>query len=222
MFDVTLPLSELPIMGYNENTDYFQQHRDQWEQEVLAKLHELGYPVELWPSGSPKIDGFIRYWKGMGHPRNPAPIMGTMDKTPYSGPQMPAGAAKMFFESFPHVTDAMFCITRGEDWWPYDKAFVCNDAQSYALYVLYTAALMNPSILDKPVEKKIGRPRNEAAHAAKAEKTARYQEWLLLCEAHRAELALAENAYREAWAASEKLRIEFNALKARGAPKWIP
>jgi hypothetical protein len=81
---------------------------------------------------------------------------------------------------------------------------------------------MNPSILDKPVEKKIGRPRNEAAHAAKAEKTARYQEWLLLCEAHRAELALAENAYREAWAASEKLRIEFNALKARGAPKWIP
>jgi hypothetical protein len=88
--------------------------------------------------------------------------------------------------------------------------------------VLYTVASMNPGILDKPVDKKLGRPRNEAAHAAKADKSQRYQEWLLLCEAYRAELAVAENAYREARVISEKLRIEANMLKARGAPKWIP
>ena len=88
--------------------------------------------------------------------------------------------------------------------------------------MLYTAALMNPDIMDKPVEKKLGRPRNEAAHAAKAEKSSRYQQWLADCEAYRAEIAVAENAYLEAKGVAENYRLELNRIKARGAPKWIP
>lgn len=221
MHDITLPVSELPIMGYKENDDYFNQHLPQWEQEVLAKLVELGYPAELWPSGSGLANGFIRFWKGTGRPRNAAPINAPMDKTPYDGVP-PEAAAKMFHESFPHVTSASFCITNGEDWWPYEKAFVCNNAESYMRFVLYTVAVRNPKILDKPVEKKLGRPRNEAAHAAKAEKSSRYQQWLADCEAYRAEIAEAENAYLEARAVAEGFRIELNKIKGRGAPKWIP
>lgn len=222
MYDITLPVADLPLMSPGQNDDYFKEHYAEWLDEVLAKLAELGYPVELWPSDNPAASGFVRYWKGTGLPRNPAPVNMPMDKRAYDGPAVPAAAVKMFNDSFSHVTNALFCITKGEDWWPYDKAFLCNDAESYMQFVLYTLALMDPSIMDKPVEKRRGRPRNEAAHAAKANKSQRYQEWLLLCEAHRAELAAAESAYREAWTVSEKLRVEFNMLKARGAPKWIP
>lgn len=221
MYDITLPVSELPVMTIGQNDEYFKQHREQWEQEVLTKLAELGYPVELWPSGTSIAEGFIRFWKSTGRPRNPAPMNAPMDKTPYNG-TIPEAAAKMFHESFPHVTTALFCITKGEDWWPYEKAFICNNAESYMRFVLYTAAVMKPSVMDKPVEKKLGRPRNEAAHAAKAEKSSRYQQWLADCEAYRAEIAVAENAYLEAKAVADNLRLELNKVKARGAPKWIP
>lgn len=222
MFDTSLPVAELPIMSPGQNDDYFKEHYTEWREQVFNKLVELGYPAEMWSPDAMWVSGFVRYWKATGYPRNPAQTNAVMDKRAYDGPVMPASAIKMHNESFPHVTNALFCITKGEDWWPYEKAFLCNNAESYMRFVLYTLAIMNPSIMDKPVEKKRGRPRDDAAHAAKADKSQRYQEWLLLCEAHRAELALAESAYREAWAASEKLRIEFNMLKARGAPKWIP
>jgi len=212
MYDITLPVSNLSS----------EEHYAEWEQEVLAKLAELGYPVELWPSDAMGASGFVRYWKSTGLPRNPAPVNMPMDKGTYNGPTMPEAAVRLFNDSFPHVTHAFFCITKGEDWWPHDKAFLCNDATSYMLLMLYTAAVMSPSIMDKPAEKKLGRPRNEAAHAAKAEKSARYQEWLAQCAEYRAEVEVAENRYREARAVSEELRVELNVLKARGAPKWIP
>ena len=212
MHDITLPVSNVSS----------EEHYAEWEQEVLAKLAELGYPVELWPSDTMGASGFVKYWKSTGLPRNPAPVNMPMDKGAYDGPTMPEAAVRLFNNSFPHVTHAFFCITKGEDWWPHDKAFLCNDANSYMLLMLYTAAVMNPSILDKPAEKKLGRPRNEAAHAAKAEKSARYQQWLAQCAEYRAEVEVAENRYREARAVSEELRVELNVLKARGAPKWIP
>jgi len=222
MYDITLPVSEVPVSNYGQNDDYFNQHYPQWEQEVLAKLAELGYPAELWPSDSIKAKGFVRFWKSTGLPRNPAPMNAPMDKSSYEGPTMPDSVIKMFNDSFPHVTDALFCITQGEDWWPYDKSFVVDDAASYMRFVFYTVAKMNPKVLDKPAEKKLGRPRNDAAHAAKAEKSARYQQWLADCEAYRAEVAEAENAYLEAKAVAEGFRIELNKVKGRGAPKWIP
>ena len=222
MYDITLPVADLPIMSPGQNDDYFKEHYSEWEQEVLNKLAELGYPVELWPSDAPGTSGFVRFWKSTGLPRNPAPVNLPMDKRPFSGPPMPAQAVKLFNNSFPHVTNAFFCITKGEEWWQHDKAFLCNDAESYMKLMLYTAALMNPDIMDKPVEKKLGRPRNEAAHAAKAEKSARYQQWLADCETYRAEIAGAENAYLEAKAVAENYRLELNRIKARGAPKWIP
>lgn len=212
MHNITLPVSTLSS----------DDHYAEWEQEVLAKLADLGYPVELWPSDAMAANGFVKYWKSTGFPRNPAPVNMPMDKRTYDGPAMPASAVKMFNDSFPHVTNALFCITKGEDWWPHDKAFLCNDAESYMQFVLYTLALMNPSIMDKPAEKKVGRPRNEAAHAAKAEKSIRYQKWLVQCAEYRAEVEVAENKYREARAVSEELRVKLNVLKARGAPKWIP
>lgn len=221
MYDITLPVADLPIMPPGHD-DCFKEHYTEWEQEVLNKLAELGYPAELWPSGTPVACGFVRFWKSTGLPRNPAPVNLLMDKRPYNGPTMPAQAVKLFNNSFSHVTSAFFCITKGEDWWPHDKAFLCDDARSYMRLMLYTAAIMNPCIMDKPVEKRLGRPLNEEAHAAKAEKRSRYQQWLTDCEAYRAEISVAENAYLGAKAVAENYRLELNRIKARGAPKWIP
>lgn len=222
MFDLSLPVSELPIMSPGENDDYFNQHYPQWEQEVIDKLASMGYPAELWPSDDFRAKGFVRFWKATGQPRNAVPINAPMDKTPYDGPRVPDSVAKMFNTSFPHVMNAMFCITKGEDWWPYDKAFICNDANSYMRFILHTVATMDPKIMEKPAEKKLGRPRNEAAHAAKAEKSSRYQQWLADCEVYRAEVAEAEEAYSQARAVAEDFRAALNKIKVRGAPKWIP
>lgn len=222
MFDLSLPVSELPILGYNENTDYFNQHYAQWEQEVLAKLQTLGYPLKLWPSGTSSAANFIRQWKGSGQPLYRAPMLGTVSKEPYTGPAVHPSLMTTFNTAFPIVERANFIITRGEDWWPYDKAFPCNDANSLMLSILYESAIRNPKVLEQTTERKRGRPRDDAAHAAKAEKSSRYQQWLADCEVYRAEVAEAEEAYSQARAIAEELRVAMNKIKVRGAPKWIP
>lgn len=242
MYDINLPISDQPITG-QQNDDYFNQHRDQWEQEILTKLETLGLPVQMWSFDPYHTTGFIHHWKSTGVPRSFILVGPPMDKTPYDGPKMPEEVQRWFNASFSVMTNALFCITKGEDWWPHEKAFVCNDARSYMLYLLYTSALRDPKIMEEPEKKKLGRPRNEAAHVAKAEKTTRYQQWLADCEEYRAHLtraenayrarveecevyrvavAEAENAYREAKRVPERLRLELSALRAQSAPKWIP
>lgn len=222
MYDISLPTIKMPELGQGKNEDYILEHYAEWEEEVLTKLKELGYPTHLWPSDTTTANGFVRFWKVTGRPLVPAPVDMLIDKQAYDGPAVHPSALKMFNESFKHVGKALFCITKGEDWWVYDKAFLVSDANSYMKFVLYTLAQMDPTILDKPAEKKLGRPRNEVAHAVKLDKSQRYQDWLHSCEAFREELSTYEIRYREAKAESDRLRMEFNMLKARGAPKWIP
>lgn len=213
MYDIALPISNISCEdNYNE-----------CEQEVMKKLASIGYPVDFWPSDSVS-KGFVSYWKSTGLPRNPAPVNLAIEKNEYSWKPMPAAVVKLFNNSFKHVTHAFFCITKGEDWWPYDKAFLCNDANSYMLFMLYTAALLDQSVLEMPGKaqnkKKVGRPRNEAVHAAKAEKSYRYKLWLAQCAEYRAELKVAEDRYKQARDEAEKLRLELKVIKNKGAPRF--
>lgn len=210
MHNITLKQSPLPIMGHGENDEFVQQNLPTWEDEVVEKLVRIGYPLELWPSEMKDKAGFIRYWKGTGNPRTIAPMDAPFDGNPYNGEKMHEAVMSTFTKSFPAIKNAFFCITRGENWWPFQKAFVCNDANSYMKYCLYLNSITGQKLLDLSQEKKAGR------RAAKphSEKNARYQQWLADCEAYRIRCAELKQDYMTALE-------NYTAWKEQGAPKWI-
>lgn len=213
MYDITLPKSEVPILGFQENDTYFNEHLAEWEQEVLTKLIELNYPAELWPSTAESRLGFIRRWKGSGYPRTMAPLNLPLDKTPYAGHPMPDAVMEVFNKSFELATESTFCITRGEEWWPYDKTFACTDAESYMQGILYLESVVAGQLVAAQPVKKQGRPANTEAKLLKAQKRLRYQQWLSDCEAYKVQLAELRANYQQAMAA-------YSELKEQGAPKW--
>lgn len=213
MHDISLQVSELPIMGNMENDDYLQEHLPAWDKEVISKLEVIGYPVPMWPTDMKDKAGFIRHWKGTGLPRKIAPMNAQLDKTPYEGPKLHELVQRTFEQSFAVATVAHFCITSNEDWWPYEKTFICDNAQSYMMYILYICSVPLQRLLEAPEEKKRGRPRIEKADPVRSEKSERYQQWLTDCEEYRTRSVELKKAYMDAMK-------EYTDWKERGAPKW--
>lgn len=215
MHNITLTQSQLPIMGHQENDEFVQENLPLWEQEVLEKLSVLGYPLSLWPTEMKDKAGFIRYWKGTGKPRTITPMDAPFNKDVYDGEKMHDAVMSTFAQSFPAIKTAFFCITQGEDWWPFEKAFVCNDAQSYMKYCLYLNSIAGQKLLESPQEKKRGRPKTGRAEPARSGRSDRYQQWLADCEAYRVRCGELKDAYMSALK-------EYTEWKEQGAPKWIP
>lgn len=211
MHDIHLPIDTL------STSDSLKQY-ELWEAEVLAKLETLGYPTKLWPSGDMRATSFVMSWKQLGRPNRPAIVNAPVDRAPYDGPPVAEYVVKLFQGSFHYLTDALFCITKGEDWWPYEKSFLVNDAKSYMKYLLYTTAINDQSVLEAPLQKKRGRPRNDARntenHLTKTERAERYRQWLVDCEAHRRHVAELKSSYETALAT-------YLSVKKQGAPKWV-
>jgi len=148
-----------------------------------------------------------------------------------------------FEKEFQYFARPFYQFTMGEQWWSGEPLFLVCDANSYLMHCKYTMELRFEDVREyKP--KKRGRPRNDAAHAAKAEQASRYKEWIESCRAYKleiaeksAELHQSEQGVKEQVEAIERecaariaeiqrqvqeQRIALNMLKARGAPKWIP
>lgn len=148
-----------------------------------------------------------------------------------------------FEKEFQYLKQAFYQLTMGEHWWSGEPLFLVNDANSFLMHKKYTLEARFEDVREyKP--KKRGRPRNEAAHAAKAEQASRYKEWIESCRAYKQELQDKTNELRDAEIAVkpqveaihrecaariadvekvvQEQRLALNTLKARGAPKWIP
>jgi len=148
-----------------------------------------------------------------------------------------------FEKEFQYFIRPFYQFTMGEQWWSGEPLFLVNDATSYLMHTKYSLEARFEDVRDyKP--KKRGRPRNEAAHVAKAEQASRYKEWIDSCRAYKkelqgksVELRDAEIAVRPQVEAIQRecaariaevegvileQRIALNLLKTRGAPKWIP
>lgn len=148
-----------------------------------------------------------------------------------------------FEKEFQYFIRPFYQFTMGEQWWSGEPLFLVNDANSYLMHSKYSLEVRFEEVRDyKP--KKRGRPRDDAAHASKAEQASRYKEWIESCRAYKQELqdksvelksaelavkAQVEAIQRECDARIAEVetvvrdqRIAFNTLKARGAPKWIP
>lgn len=148
-----------------------------------------------------------------------------------------------FEREFQYFGLPFYQFTESENWWEGEPLFLVHDANSYLMHCKYEMELRFEELRGyKP--KKRGRPRDEAAHAAKAEQASRYKEWIESCRSYKleiaeksAELQQSEQAVKEQVEAIERecaariaevqrtvqeQRIALNMLKARGAPKWIP
>jgi len=148
-----------------------------------------------------------------------------------------------FQKQFEYFSRPFYQLTTGESWWEGEPLFLVYDANSFLMHCKYELELRFEDIRGhKP--KKRGRPRNDAAHAAKEEQAGRYKEWIESCRAYKKEvldksneLKACESAVREQVEVIERecaariaevqqkvqeQRIALNMLKARGAPKWIP
>lgn len=148
-----------------------------------------------------------------------------------------------FEREFQYFGRPFYQFTENENWWEGEPLFLVHDANSYLMHCKYEMELRFEELRGyKP--KKRGRPRDDAAHAAKAEQASRYKEWIESCRSYKleiaeksAELQQSEKAVKEQVEAIERecaariaevqrtvqeQRIALNMLKARGAPKWIP
>ena len=148
-----------------------------------------------------------------------------------------------FEKEFQYFIRPFYQFTMAEQWWSGEPVFLVHDANTYLMHCKYTMELRFEDVREhKP--KKRGRPRNDAAHAAKAEQASRYKEWIESCRSYKleiaersAELHQSEQGVKEQVEAIERecaariaevqrqvqeQRIALNMLKARGAPKWIP
>lgn len=148
-----------------------------------------------------------------------------------------------FEKQFPYFSRPFYQFTSHENWWEGEPLFLVHDANSYLMHCKYEMELRFEELRGyKP--KKRGRPRDDAAHAAKAEQASRYKEWIESCRSYKleiakksAELQQSEQVVKEQVEAIERecaariaevqrtvqeQRIALNMLKARGAPKWIP
>jgi len=201
------------LIGELNPTPYFKEHLQEYENEFLDAACALGYPRELWPSGEQLLTFPIHMAKKTGKLPDTIPTTQPINRTNYTGPKPHELVLHNFNHQFGFASKAVFVITEGEDWWPHARSFLAHDANSWMLYCLYSCALKNKDVLIEP--KKRGRPRNEAAHAVKAERSTRYQEWLAECEAYRVRHNELKDAYLKALA-------EYTAYKEQGAPKWIP
>lgn len=206
------PVSE-DLIGQIHPTDHFTTNFEQYEQTVLSAAVAHGYPAALWPSGAPFLRVLVHRAMRTGTLPMTIPTSKSMERNTYSGPKQHELVIADFRRDFGMIPNAIFVITEGEDWWPHDKAFLAHDANSFMQYSLYFRARTHKEVLVEPPKR--GRPRNEAAHAAKAEKSSRYQEWLAECEAYRTRHNELKEAYLKALA-------EYTAWKEQGAPKWIP
>lgn len=148
-----------------------------------------------------------------------------------------------FEKEFQYFIRPFYQFTMGEQWWSGEPLFLVNDATSYLMHTKYSLEARFEDVRDwRP--KKRGRPRNDAAHAAKAEQASRYKEWIESCRAYKQELQDKTDELRDAEIAVkpqveaierecaariaevqkviQEQRVALNMLKARGAPKWIP
>jgi len=201
------------IIGDITPTDFFKEHLAEYEQEFLDAACSLGYPRELWPSGAFFVPMTVHMAKKQG--RLPITIATNLDITgnTYNGPKQHELVVHDFNHQFKMMPKAIFVVTEQEEWWPHAPAFLAHDADSFMLYCLYMRARNNKEVLLEP--RKRGRPRDDVAHAAKAERGQRYQQWLAECEAYRVRSNELKDAYMAALA-------EYTAWKEQGAPKWIP
>jgi hypothetical protein len=194
-------------------SEHFKTNFPQYEQYFLELAAAHGFTQDLWPSGAMFIQPMVHRSLLSGMLPEAIPTNKPMQRTAYSGPKQHELVAQDFNRAFSMLTNAVFVITKGEDWWPHEKSFLADDTDSYMLYCLYQRARTHKEVLvGRP---KRGRPRNEAAHAARAEKSSRYQEWLAECEAYRVRYNELKAAYLNALA-------EYSQWKEQGAPKWIP
>jgi hypothetical protein len=194
-------------------TPFFQDHFQEYEQEFLDAACALGYPVALWPSGEPFIAAHIHIAKREGRLPVTIPTTQAMKHDTYTGSKQHELVTHDFNRQFSIMPKAVFVVTGREDWWPHAPAFLAHDADSFMLYCLYTRARNNKDVLVE--QRKQGRPRNNAAHAAKTERSERYQQWLAECEVYRTRSNELKDAYMNAL-------DEYTAWKEQGAPKWIP
>ena len=148
-----------------------------------------------------------------------------------------------FEKEFQYFIRPFYQFTMGEQWWSGEPLFLVNDATSYLMHTKYSLEARFEDVRDwRP--KKRGRPRNDAAHAAKAEQASRYKEWIESCRAYKQELQDKTDELRDAeiavkpqveaierecaarisevQAVVQEQRVALNMLKARGAPKWMP
>lgn len=206
------PVSE-DLIGQLTPTDHFKENFHQYEKTFLDAATAHGYPADLWPSGAFFLPGIVHLAMRTGKLPMTIPTSRPMERNTYNGPKQHELVVEHFRRDFAMIPNAIFVITEGEDWWPHDKAFLAHDADSFMQYSLYCRARTRKEVLEE--KPKRGRPRNEAAHAAKSEKSNRYQAWLAECEAYRARHNELKEAYLKALA-------EYTAWKEQGAPKWIP
>lgn len=145
------------------------------------------------------------------------------------------------------MTHPFYVFTRNEPWWQAEPFFFVHDSESLLQYALYETSTTSQEVRDCNGRKSArgrGRPRNEAAHAAKADKAVRYQQWLADCEAYKQQVTNLTDQYRIASLEAsvqiaqierEKMelvraiktelhrkRSELSTLKLQGSPRWIP
>lgn len=201
------------LIGLSLASDYFKDNFKQYERTFLDAAVTEGYPEELWPSDAPFLRPLVHAAMRSGKLPRTIPTNKPMERTTYTGDKPHELVAADFTRSFGMIPTAIYVVTEREDWWPHAPAFLAHDADSFMLHCLYQRARTHKEVLIQRAKR--GRPRNEAAHAARAEKNTRYQDWLAECEAYR----MRHNELKEAYM---KALAEYSEWKERGAPKWIP
>jgi len=205
-------------------TDEFLAHYAEHESALLSVYAAQGIDLSVWSQLTDKERvNVVHSSMALKSARNRLNLDAPMDMTtPYTGDKPHPKVAARFNEVFPYSHKQFFFITNGEDWWDCEPFFLVHDADTFMQWARYDVACKSPDVLSFGVQRPRGRPRDESKHRAKAEKSVRYQEWLQLCEQHRANVTMKKAEIAEARLVVEQKRLELTALEMQGAPKWIP
>ena len=222
MFDFTIP--NPPLITSPVPSEEFKAHYQEHEKALLEVYAAQGIDASVWSLLSDKerlnvVHGSMAVKKARTRFNLEAPMDMTTD---YTGDKPHPKVAARFSEVFPYSHKQFFFITNGEEWWDGEPFFLVHNADTFMQWARYDIACKSPDVLSYGVQRPRGRPRNDAKHLEKAEKSTRYQEWLHQCEQHRAALVMKEAEIVEARLVVDQKRLELAALKMQGAPKWIP
>jgi len=216
MSAIPFPKYDLNLIGSNFPSEYFKEnYLTQFRPEFLSVVTPLGYKPE-WigddETGMNRVHSAFLLASSSGTLTDTLKTNAPVTHTPYTGPKYDNEVMSKFNQWGHMLGRAMFIITEGQDWWPYEKTFLTDNTDNIMKYYLYHAARANPSILNV---KRAGRPRNADSQKDKAKEAnkGRYQEWLVLCAEYRAQL----EEYKEAYQFHLQ---QYSDFKAQGAKTW--
>jgi hypothetical protein len=209
--DVTSRLAvckPVPNFPYYKSKEIGEQYFQAYLPIVGAKIMELGFPEDLWPTHTDVVRGWVFQAVSTGKIPNELNFSGSegvereFDRTTLVN-KAHENIEYTFKKELPFRQYASYVFTDGEEWWDGPEQWFACDMQTVQDAYKYlrcigprTSAELRQEIMSFGKSKSRGRPSLPVSPEKQAASTA-YREWVESCRQYNADVLQAKAAYKE-------------------------